>query len=92
MLFSYVMLGKSWYHLHNLKTTKNTHGGVLFIYKNGSKSRKALHDFFAIAKWKAVSIVFAEFVWTAHIAKSNYKQFDRHLNLKFHSNSNRPLQ
>ena len=50
MLFSYVMLGVTWYHLHNLKTIKNTHGGVLFIYTNGSKSRKALHNYFAIAK------------------------------------------
>ena len=35
-----------WYHLHNLKNVKNTHGGVLLLVKlqvlaNGTKSRKA---------------------------------------------------
>ena len=47
-----------WYHLHNLKNVKNSHGGVILLVKlavlrscfsrflncaNGTKSRKACH-------------------------------------------------
>ena len=48
------MLSATWYHLHNLKNVKNTHGGVILLLTlllgcfsrflnstNGSKYRKA---------------------------------------------------
>ena len=34
----YVMLCTIWYHLHNLKNAKNTHGGVLLLVKLQAKS------------------------------------------------------
>ena len=35
---SYVMLCAIWYHLYNLKNTKNTHGAVLLLVKLQAKS------------------------------------------------------
>ena len=56
MTSSYETLCGIWYHLHNLKTVKNTYEGVLLLVTlfhgcfsrflnatNGTKSRKALH-------------------------------------------------
>ena len=33
MKWAYVMLCAIWYHLHNSKDVKNTHGGVLLVLK-----------------------------------------------------------
>ena len=35
---SHVMLCAIWYHLYNLKNTKNTHGAVLLLVKLQAKS------------------------------------------------------
>ena len=35
---TYVMLCAIWYHLYNLKTLKNTHGGVLLLVKLQSEA------------------------------------------------------
>ena len=36
--YIYLMRRATWYHLHNLKTVENTHGGVLFLVKLQAKS------------------------------------------------------
>ena len=39
-----------WYHLHNLKNVKNTHGGVLFLVTKSNTPTWVLLTFFKLYK------------------------------------------
>ena len=72
-LLTYMMLCVYWYHLHNLKKLKNTHGGVLFLVKyqgeacNFTKTNAppwVFFSFFKLCKWHQIAqrAIYMEFL------------------------------
>ena len=55
---SYVMRCAIWYHLSNLKNVKNSHGGVLLLVNNFTKSNNppwVFSTFFKLFKWYQIA-------------------------------------